>query len=349
MSEQILENSYVDKIVAQFDVPRQRIHATHESDAELIELGKELPYFLAITMDSLCEEIASGLYRQPYLMGWMLATVNFSDLAAVGAQPLGLVISLNLPESVSETQIRELTRGINDACQQSNTFVLGGDTNSAPVTMLSGCAIGTVPRERSINRIGCRPGDRIYLTAPAGLGNAFAVQELLKQPLGIDYRPRARLKEGQIIRQFASACMDTSDGLIHTLDQLMRLNYTQMLIFDQWEKEIHPLASQLARRMGLPRWLMLAGFHGEFELCCTIPAAQESAFLKAAQEINWHPVLLGEVRPGEGMRIRNGHRETSIDSAFIRNLSAIASRDAREYIQNLIQYSQMIQSQMEGE
>ena len=343
MLRDILENRLIDQLTRNYRPAPHRIHQTHEADAEILEIGEAAPFYLAVTIDSLCEEISSVLYRDPYFIGWMLVTVNLSDLAAVGAQPLGLVSSLNLPEDLPDEYLQNLTRGIADATEAANTYLLGGDMNSAPTLMLSACAVGTVPREEVVTRVGCQPGEYVFLSALAGLGNAFALQQFGGDPHPIPYQPRARIREGTLIRRYASTCMDTSDGVIHTLDQIMRLNHCHITLHSDWEHILHPLAMETCRRSGIPPWLMLAGFHGEFELCYTLPREREAAFREAAKAIGMQPVLLGEIRSGEGLSIQAGKEEIPIDSAYIRNLSRIAGKNPQQYIRELMAYAQTLQ------
>ncbi|GAB4366681.1 MAG: hypothetical protein Kow0042_06730 [Calditrichia bacterium] len=242
MLQEIYENRIIDQITRAFRKSPIHIHQTHEADAEILNAGENSPFNLAVTMDSLCEEISSGLYSDPFLIGWMLVTVNISDLAAVGAEPLGILTSLNLPKGLSAEYRQQLTAGIAAAAAHAGTYVLGGDLNSAPQLMVSGCALGTIPKgEKIVTRMGCRAGDRIYLTALAGVGNAYALQQFAGQKWEIDYKPAARLAEGRLIRRFATAGMDTSDGVIHTLDQLMRLNRCRIRLQNDWNGILHPL------------------------------------------------------------------------------------------------------------
>ncbi|MCK5056154.1 MAG: thiamine-monophosphate kinase [Candidatus Aminicenantes bacterium] len=340
MMEDILENQMIERIAKNFLKAPHKINEIHETDAELIKVGNGYDHYLAITTDVLVEEIASGLYDDPYLIGWMLAVVNFSDLAAVGADLLGLLISVNHPPDISEKFIEKLTEGISAACRQLNTFVLGGDTNQAKELFLSGCAVGLVPQKSTITRIGAKPGDRLYLTAPAGLGSIFAFLQIAGQNSqlpGSFYRPIARIGEGKIIREFANCCMDTSDGVIHTVDTLMRLNRCQFVLDDDWEQVLHPMVLQVSKAQHLPPWLALAGVHGEFELCFTISCDKEESFLQEAAKMDWKPLPIGEITAGTGVSIRTGKRLVPVDSTSIRNLSELAGSEPKAYIRKLLE------------
>jgi thiamine-monophosphate kinase len=300
MMDEIIENQVIGRIAKAFQTPPCRLNRIHEADAEIIDLGEGSDKYLAVTTDALVEEVSSGLYADPYLVGWMLAMVNFSDLAAVGAEPVGLLIALNLSPREDEAYVARLAEGISDACRELGTFVLGGDTNEAKELLLSGSAFGLVPKDSTISRMGAQPGDRVYLSGPAGLGNVYAFLRLTRPDLrlpGSAYRPVARIKQGRIVRGFGSSCMDTSDGVVHTVDTLMRLNRCRFVLNDSWEKTVHPLALETCRSQKLPPWLALAGVHGEFELCFTLSPLKEREFLGEAAAAGWAPVLIGEKSP----------------------------------------------------
>ena len=142
----IIENKIINDLTKSFNRSPKQLNKVHETDAEIIELENS-PYNLAITIDTISEEIKTGLYSDPYQIGWMSVMVNMSDLAAVGASPLGIVISQIFPKKISGEEIKIIQDGINDACKKCETFVLGGDTNFGDELIISGCAVGTVEKE----------------------------------------------------------------------------------------------------------------------------------------------------------------------------------------------------------
>lgn len=343
MMDQIFENREIHKIAGNFLKAPHKVGKIHEADAEIIELGGKSENYLAITTDALIEEVASGLYDDPRFIGWMLAMINFSDLAAVGADPLGLLLSISYSPNGNAKFIAQLARGISDACRELNTFVLGGDTNQGQDLLLSGCAVGLVPKRHRMTRMGAKVNDRLYITHPAGLGNIFAFLKLSRMSFlcpGSFYRPVARLKEGTVIRNYASCCMDSSDGVLHTVDTLMRLNRLQFILYDDWNRILHPLANRITRLKKIPPWLVLAGIHGEYELVFTISSYKEKEFLAAAKRIGWNPLLIGEVTEGIGVGVRKSEGIFPLDTAAIRNLSMHAGSDPQAYVKELVQMAE---------
>lgn len=345
MMKDIFENQMIEKIAQNFFQAPHKRNRIHEADAELIDTGEDSENYLAVTTDGLVEEVESGLYDDPFLIGWMLAMANFSDLAAVGAAPLGLLISLSLPSFEDEPFITKLAEGISAACQRLNTFVLGGDTNQGKSLFLSGSAVGLVPKKSVLTRKGARPKDRLYLTGPAGLGNIFAFVKMFGQDKTLEkswYQPVARTGEARVIREYASCCMDTSDGVIHTLDTLMRLNRCGFVLSSDWDRIMHPVARQMCRAQSIPSWLVLAAVHGEFELCFTVNPRQESVLLREAARAGWNPVLIGEVTDGMSVCIQTPDLIVPLDTVRIRNLSQAVSSDPARYVQELLSIARTV-------
>jgi thiamine-monophosphate kinase len=339
LNDEIMENRFINFIAGNFRKSPLKLNNIHEADAELIDIGRADGNLLAITTDSLAEEISSGLYDEPYLAGWMLVVANLSDLAAVGAKPLGMLISLTLKESHRNSYIEKLTQGIDDACRQAGTYILGGDTNQGETDYLSGCALGLAAREKMITRIGARPGDRLYLSAPAGSGNIFALTKFNghdKYADSIAYKPSPRLDDGLFIRDHANCCIDTSDGVIHAVDTLMRLNNVKIILNNNWEDIIDHQALAICRTLKIQPWLTLAGIHGEFELCFTTGRDRNDEFIRAAGQRGWSPILLGEIQEGSGIFVRQGQNDIPMDTTTIRNLSFEANRDVLAYSERLL-------------
>jgi thiamine-monophosphate kinase len=133
-------------------------------------------------------------------LGYRAAAVNLSDLAASGAIPDGLIVSLGLPPETELGDVLEFYEGVNEP----GVPVLGGDTTRSDAVVLSVTAIGRSPRVPG--RAGARPGDLLVVTGPLGAaGVAFRAGELVRPPL--------RVEEGRRLGAVAHALMDISDGL----------------------------------------------------------------------------------------------------------------------------------------
>jgi thiamine-monophosphate kinase len=340
MLNQILENNSIENLVKIFSRSPLQQNCLHESDAELIKLpGTNIT--LAITVDSIVEEIEAGLYTDPYLIGWMTVMVNASDLAAVGAEPLGILINETLLSESNENFNNSLQQGIEDACIACNIHILGGDTNFSSRMEITGCAVGCIPEDQSLTRLGCKPGDFLFISGKPGMGSAFALKQLkndsLTNPVSITYQPKSRLREGRLLLNYANCCMDTSDGVFATLDQLMRLNNVGFQFESNPEDFIHKDALSICISANVPLWLMLAGHHGEFELVFTISSDDMEEFLKKAHRMKWKPVLLGSVIEKPDIRMLYKNKLVSVDTGYIRNLFVELHGDVEEYIKKLLE------------
>lgn len=339
MMNSIIEISFIEKLNAKFSRSPLQKNKLQETDAEIISLGAGSGKLLAITTDSIIEEIATGLYNDPYLIGWMSVMVNLSDLAAVGADALGLLISETFPPVYPQEQLSKLQDGISDACKASNCYIFGGDTNFGNQMMITGTAIGLLNNGKYLSRVGCKPGDLLYASNRLGRGNIFALAHFFKQSnLKMGYKPLARLKEGSALPGIASSAMDSSDGVISTLDQLMRLNNIGFKFDEDWINTIDEESFEISETVNIPPWLLLAGQHGEFELIFTVPKVKEKILLESAEKIGWKPLKIGKAIKEQKLLLPLYGSLKEIDTAYIRNLSSETGGNIEKYIVALIGY-----------
>jgi thiamine-monophosphate kinase len=156
---------------------------------------------LVVTQDALVEGVHFRLDWMTYReLGYKATAVTLSDLAASGAEPAALLVTLSAPEDTRLDQVLELYEGLNEPCVP----VVGGDTTRASQLMLSVTALGR--SERVPGRSGARPGDLVVVTGPLGAA-ATAFRE------GRHARPPLRLDEGRLLAVKANALTDISDGL----------------------------------------------------------------------------------------------------------------------------------------
>ncbi|HKC78302.1 MAG TPA: AIR synthase related protein [Gaiellaceae bacterium] len=169
--------------------------------AEGIEHDAAVVGGLVVTQDALVE----GIHFRFDLLGWRelgdrSAAVNISDLAASGAEPLALLVSLGLPGERELDDVLELYAGLNDR----GVPVRGGDTTRADSVVLSVTAVGR--SDRVPGRAGARPGDAVVVTGPLGAaGAAFRRGKLPPVP--------DRVEDGKRLAAVATAMLDVSDGL----------------------------------------------------------------------------------------------------------------------------------------
>jgi thiamine-monophosphate kinase len=166
-----------------------------EHDAAQLAAG------LVVTQDALVEGVHFRLdwttYRE---LGYTAAAVNLSDLAASGAEPDALLVTLGAPPAAELDDVLQLYEGLNEP----GVPVVGGDTTVAPQLVIAVTALGRSARVPG--RAGARPGDAVVVTGPLGAAGA-AFRE------GRHARPPLRLDEGRRLAATAHALTDISDGL----------------------------------------------------------------------------------------------------------------------------------------
>lgn len=329
----IIENAILKTITAGFNRSPNQRNKLLESDAEIIRLGDGT--YLALTVDSIVEEIASGLYSDPYLIGWMTVMASISDLAAVGAKPIGILLIENIPSEYPAEKLQLIQKGIQEACFASDTFVLGGDTNSSRELQLGAAAIGIIDDEKVISRRGCQENDLLLISHPMGLGMVFALTQLFYKQYAIPYKPTPNLVHGQLIRKYATSCIDTSDGFFPAICNLMELNNIGFTLSKGFDDFIDMQVIGIAQKVGMPNWFFLAGPHGEFELIFTISPSNIDKFFTEASEINWPPRVIGSVtKKMEIQHFVNG-KKILIDGFGIANLFVQSGGDPERYMKEL--------------
>ncbi|MGA7936987.1 MAG: thiamine-phosphate kinase [Kovacikia sp.] len=136
---------------------------------------------LIVTSDVLVDGVHfSDRTTTPEDAGWRAAAANLSDLAAMGAMPLGITVGLGVPAEVEVDWIERLYQGITDCLQQYNTVIVGGDVCRSPVMTIAITAFGEADPTRIIRRSTAQPGDVLLMTGFHGASRAGL--ELLLHP-----------------------------------------------------------------------------------------------------------------------------------------------------------------------
>jgi thiamine-monophosphate kinase len=186
---------------------------------------------LVVSVDSVVEGVHFDLsFCSPSDVGWKALMQALSDLAAMGATPLGALIALGVPGDRAPDADGGLALGVTDgiaeASVDSGCPVVGGDVSSAGELVVAVTVLGTIEDGgEPVSRSGARPGDAVVVTGPCG-GSAAGLRELRADRHGADARrayrrPVARLAEGDAARRCgAHAMIDVSDGLALDLHRL---------------------------------------------------------------------------------------------------------------------------------
>ena len=228
-------------------------------------------YELAITTDTMVENVHFFAGADPEQLGHKLLAVNLSDLASMGARPVSVTLALTLPKA-DEDWLAAFAKGFLALAERYSVDLIGGDTTSGPLT-LTVQAMGLVPRGQALRRSMAKPGDFIYMTGclgDAGLG--------LKIKQGYDCaNPDEALKRfnkpdpacalGQALIGIANSCIDLSDGLAGDLGHILeQSNVGACLDWD--DLPLSPAVLSYIRDTG--DWQMPLSAGDDYELCFTV-------------------------------------------------------------------------------
>ncbi len=256
-------------------------------DAALIDLGDK---YLVVTSDLLLESTHLPSEMSPEDRGRKVVTVNVSDLAAMGAKPIGFILSLGLPEDLALNEFDDIMEGVLQSCQDYEMGLMGGDTNQSHELILSGTCLGIVDKNKVLMKEGARPGDVVAVTGPLGVAAAgfefllssLPVKEKLKKrvtPSTLKFiqkhalQPHARLKKGISLADTGavSSATDITDGLASEVGELLEAskNSVGITLFENMIPLI-PEAREIATALDQDP-LDFALYYGEdFELLLTI-------------------------------------------------------------------------------
>ena len=214
--------------------------------------GAVFPDGRVVTQDTVVEgvhfPVEWTMWRE---LGYKAAAVNLSDLAAMGAEPEGLLVTIAAPATTTSSAIAELYEGLNEP----GVPVLGGDLSSSPFVSVTVAALGR--SERVPGRAGARPGDELVVTGPLG-GAAAGFYAMSHELSGFDalverhLRPPSRLEEGRRLARVAHAMIDISDGILRDADRLAERSGVKLVI----EPDAVPRAEGIERVADLPFWTM---------------------------------------------------------------------------------------------
>jgi thiamine-monophosphate kinase len=335
------EMSLLKQVAGLFARHSMQANQLLEADAEIIDVKDNDFTYLVLKVDGIHEEISEGLYDDPFLIGWMAVTVTLSDLAAVGAIPLGVLLSLRLPVEKVGHWLTGFQKGINEACAVYDVCILGGDTNFDASVSVTTTGVATIDNGRPLMRKPIVVGDLLYATNKLGVGNAFAYTRYFDRSINVTYQPVARIKESALIRQFATACIDTSDGLFPALSILSELNKIGIRLTTPLQNILEDKVLHAYDHSGIPAWIFLAGPHGEYELIFSIPLGMKDEVEKCYSTGYRKPVLLGEVIEEPLLHFSSEDLQVRCDPALVANLFSEVKGDIPLYFETLMKQHQL--------
>lgn len=259
---------------------------------------------LVLTHDSIAEGVHYIPDDPPESVGWKLAAVNLSDLAAKGADPLAALLSLTLSGD-TDWEARFLD-GLEAALAEFRLPLVGGDTIALPAgapRVLGLTAIGRAGA-RTPSRSGGQPGDRLWLVGTIG-DSAAGLDQLRSDPAATGplveayRRPRPLLAQGRALAPVASAMMDVSDGLLLDSSRLAAASGVAARI----DLSALPLSAAFLASRGEDRLFAATG-GDDYALLAALPEAVDP--LTLSLPAGTRVTAIGRLVPGAGLSLVDG-------------------------------------------
>ncbi|MBS9476475.1 thiamine-phosphate kinase [Ancylobacter radicis] len=286
-----------------------------KDDAAFLQLPAG--HHLVLTKDALVAGVHFFPDDPPASIARKAMRVNLSDLAAKGAEPLGVMLAFAIPPDMDDAALAEFARGIGEDCLLFGAPLLGGDTVRTPGPFtVSITALGSVPIGRMVRRTTARPGQAIVVTGTIGdgaLGLAlrldpdrpgFAALDAAGRAYLADryLHPRPRVGLASTVRAHARAAMDVSDGLVGDLEKMLAASGVGGEI-DAGKVPLSPAAR--AAIQAEPALLATALTGGDdYEILATMGEGDVDAFEAAAIAAGIGASVIGRTAVGAGLVVR---------------------------------------------
>lgn len=272
-------------------------------DCALLQLGPGEQ--LAVSTDSQVAGVHFPTDPDPFLLAQRVLAAAASDLAAMGAAPLGFTLALTLP-AAEPAWLEAFARGLDVMARACQLALIGGDTTRGPLN-LNVTVFGRLPAGRALRRSGARPGDLLCIGGPTGEAAAALPLVLGQRPaqgaadqrlLAQYWTPRPQLALGQALRGLASAALDVSDGLLADCGHIAEQSAVRLLV-DAARLPLTPALRAATGAQALP--LALAG-GDDYVLAFTLPPEHATALRLSG--LPFH--IVGRVVAGSGVQVLDG-------------------------------------------
>ena len=268
-------------------------------DAAIVKIPEG--YQLAISADTLVSGIHFPVSTNPYDIGYKALAVNISDMAAMGAKPLYVTLSITL-ESNDPEWISSFSKGFFALADKYSINLIGGDITRGALS-ISVQIMGILPDGQAMMRSGARPGDSIFVTGELGMA-AYALFSTNKACNETDQsclnrlnRPQPRLEVGMAVRNISTACIDISDGLNADLFHLLSASSVGAEV----KFNSVPICNVLNKLS--PELLIKLGINSgdDYELCFTVSEQHEAELINISKKLPVKLTKIGKVTESEGL------------------------------------------------
>ncbi|MGC9504884.1 thiamine-phosphate kinase [Baaleninema sp.] len=275
---------------------------------------------LVVTTDTLVDGVHfSDRTTSAEDAGWRAVAANLSDLASMGAFPIGITVSLAMPRDTPVDWVEGLYRGMKACLDRFESAIVGGDVCQSPVKSISITAFGNVEPELVLRRSQAKPGDSIVVTGVHGAsraGLALLLEPDAEYPVSSEQYDRLLRAHQRPIPRFDAvsllwktwktteneprvAGMDSSDGLADAVVQIARESGVSAQLWPE-SLPVSPDVTAMVSAETARNWTLYGGEDFELVLCLSPSHAQR--FVEALPGAS----VVGEIVTGEGAWLVDG-------------------------------------------
>jgi thiamine-monophosphate kinase len=257
---------------------------------------------LVVTTDALVEGVHFRHGDPPEQIARKALRVNLSDLAAKGADAIGYLLALSLPQRIEMAWLESFAHGLGEDQKRFGIALHGGDTTFTPGPLtLAITAFGSVPAGRMVRRAGANSGDLVFVSGTigdAGAGLRTAQPGFLRNRYLV---PEPRTLLGQALRGIATAAVDVSDGLVADLGHVADASGVRILI----DARRIPRSPELKAAAGdsLEAIVQAATAGDDYEIAFAAPMATRDSVFEAAKKTSTPVTEIGRVEEGRGVAL----------------------------------------------
>lgn len=242
-------------------------------------------------------------------VGYYLIGANVSDLAAMGAAPVGAVVVLRYTSKMTDDDYSEAMKGVLMACSDFELPLLGGDSGGYESSVLSAAAIGVCPHGRAMLRSQGQAGDTLFVTGDVGLAGAALSYFTRAREEGSRFpdeaeeqlarswrRVRPAVKQGQMLveKSLSKCAIDTSDGLKASCRQLAEASKLDAVLYPD-RIPIAPLVYDVAEALRVDPLALAVGDSVDFRLVFSVSANLVEDVRREFKDRDWDLFEIGEL------------------------------------------------------
>lgn len=281
------EFDLIERWLGFFDTPKSGVRVGPGDDAAVLRAmrGRDV----VATTDALVDGVHFDLSKTPpKTVGHKALAVNLSDLAAMGARPRWLLVSLALHDSTTGRWLDDVARGMAPLARKHGVSLVGGNVTRSAKVALHLTLLGEAAPDRVLRRTGARPGDGVWVSGELG-------EAALDLERGVQRKPQPRVNLGLELasRRVPSACIDVSDGLAADLAHLTEASRVGAHI----QLALLPCSNRLRRAVSKRRdpWKLPVRGGEDYELLFTVPRTRERSVRTIEKRLGTRLTRVGEI------------------------------------------------------